>query len=351
LQHPLALLIAHFGEQRGLYLFGEWSALQTLGPETYLKRHSPLKVAALEAQLAPLNLWPFPSVFEGHRASDTNALSFDGSRDRASNQLSLTNQQLDPLLSLRRTHFTWAAGVDLFDQEARWADEGNTIPGGWFIQSQIRLSSHWGFLFPALNVRLEPTLGTHEYRIEIWDEVVAEGEAFPGLDCILSPNAPPLPPAPYPWSPDPASEGWLLWMPIGPGAAPPSDLERVHWLTQVTRHVNFIANQHRHRLLPEDMVTTLLTEARRAGYTHELERYVSVAEIWRVFRQLLSQGIPLRPMPLILDALLTAILEDLARRRLSVSEYERLGRRLPLFSTERLVAEVRRALGLPKRAT
>lgn len=352
MENPLALLTEHYGQEHGLYLFGEWSALRTLGPDVYLVRHSPLKVAALEAQLAPLNLWPFPSAFaaaEGLQgeAASPHALDRD-TRDGTFAGPAVTDASPEAaLLPLQQAPLTWVAGVDLFDQEAQWADQVQAPRGSWFENSRMRLSSHWGFVLPSLRVRLNPTLPTHCYRIEIWGEVVSEGEAYPGLDCILAPGDQELPIAPYPWARDPAGNGWLLWMPIGPASTPPAGLERIHWLTQVERHVSTVVNHMPERLLLEEAVCALLLEARRAGYGHELERYVSVAELWRVFRRLLSQGLPLRPLPAMLEAMLQAVLQDLARRTITPADFERLGRRLPLFPTDQLVHHVRQALGLP----
>lgn len=345
MDHPLALLIERYGETQGLYLFGEWSALRTLGPDVYLNRHSPLKVASLEAQLAPLDLWPFPSAFRLNTDAPEVLHEMD---NQVQTHVSLPDDTWESaLLPLQQAPLVWVTGVDLFDQESRWAEQVQAPRGSWFERKRMQLSSHWGFVFPSLDIRLNPQLPTHSYRLEVWDEVVAEGEAYPGLDCVLAPGDTELPPAPYPWARDPVGQGWMLWMPVGPASTPPVGLERIHWLTQVERHVSNVVNRIPERLLLEDAVCALLMESRRAGYEHELERYVSVAELWRVFRRLLAQGLPLRPLPFILEAMLQAVLHDLARRSITPADFERLGRRLPLFPTEQLVNHVRQALDLP----
>jgi flagellar biosynthesis component FlhA len=348
-EHPLSLLIARYGQEHGLYLFGEWSALRALGPDAYFSRHSPLKVAELEAQLAPLDLWPFLSAFalEDRSTQPNEASARMELTETASPGPGQEHSEPAALDALRQHPLTWVAGVDLYDQEATWAETAQAPSGSWFETSRVNLSHHWGFVLPSLRVRLEPELASHRYRLEIWGEVATEGEAFPGLDCILAPDGYELPQLPYPWTPNPAGAGWALWMPIGPASLPPVGLERIHWLTYVERHISSTVHQQRHRLLLEDAVASLLIEARRAGYNHELERYVSLAELRRVFRQLLAQGIPLRPLPPMLEAMLQAVLSDLAGRTITPGDYERLGRRLPLFSTERLVNVVRQSLGLP----
>jgi hypothetical protein len=62
----------------------------------------------------------------------------------------------------------------------------------------------------------------------------------------------------------------------------------------------------------------------------------------------LRQGIPLKPLPRLLEALTAAILGELASRPLAHPELERLNRQLPMFPTRKLVGIARASLGLPE---
>ena len=54
--------------------------------------------------------------------------------------------------------------------------------------------------------------------------------------------------------------------------------------------------RHAHRLFGVHQLHELLYRAEAAGYDRELERYLSVPELKLVFRALLKQGLPLRPI-------------------------------------------------------
>ncbi|MEB3196215.1 MAG: FHIPEP family type III secretion protein [Candidatus Sericytochromatia bacterium] len=339
MKHPLSRLIARYGRERGTYLFGEYAAMSSLGFVAYARRHSPLMLASLEAQLAPLNLWPeHPWSLE---TPDEEIPAETGIWDTP------PLPTLDGLAHLVEKPLLWAAGSDLFDQEARWAEQAQAPTGAWFEASRLKLSEQAGFLLPSLATRLDGNLATHAYQIRIWGRTVAEGVAYPGLDCILADLDGPRPPVPLGWQMQPTGLGWSAWMPVGPHSVPPEGLERLHWLAWVERHVSHVVRNSLDALLTEEALVPLLLEASRAGYQRELERYVSVPELLRVFRTLLRQGLPLRPLPQMLEALQQAVLSGLAARTMLPPDMERLGRRLPFFSTQQLVRIVRVALALP----
>ena len=50
----LARLVGRYGQQQGLYLFGEVCLLQTLGFDAFTRRHTPMQLKAIADQLKPL---------------------------------------------------------------------------------------------------------------------------------------------------------------------------------------------------------------------------------------------------------------------------------------------------------
>ncbi|HEY9722167.1 MAG TPA: FHIPEP family type III secretion protein [Oscillatoriaceae cyanobacterium] len=328
-QRTLATLMSRYGQERGLYLYGEFCLLQTVGLDAFRSRHTGAQLQVIETQLREIGLWPEQPTLE---------------------------QPADALMmvahSLRTQPFYLRMGLDLFNGCMAWAaanpsTEGD--PAQWFEPSRTALYEMLGFWVPKLQLMLDPSQPLNTYRLYVGGELVEEGTAYPGLDLVVALPQDTPPPMPYPWTPDPAGPGWVAWMPIGPAAQPP-ELPRVHWITAIARHVTARLPAHAYRLLTVPMIYALLTEAEAGGYDHEIERYVSLPELRLVFQALLRQGLPLRPIHKILDAMLTAILAELAGRPLKAPELERLSRQLPVFSTQRLLGFVRAALGLPEDA-
>jgi hypothetical protein len=331
LNHPLSRLIARYGQDHGLYLFGEYAAMLTLGFDAFVARHPADVLARLEAQLAPLSLWPSQPVYApGGGVPDPVAAAPDAA-----------------IASLTHPPLVWRAGIDLADREAEWARTAPASSGAWFEPARRDLLTRWGFVPPLLEVLPEPALPAHAWRLEAAGEVLAAGEAYPGLDLVLAPAGGPPPLLPYPWSDDPIGSGHVAWMPIGPAAAPPPGCERLHWLAAVARHVAWAAERHVPKLLTTDVLAGMLNDLNDADQLATLARHVSLGQLLRVFRTLLGQGLPLRPLGRMAEALQRAIVADLASRTLTMADVERLERQVPLFTTPWLVGIIRVDLGLP----
>ncbi|MEB3329164.1 MAG: FHIPEP family type III secretion protein [Candidatus Sericytochromatia bacterium] len=329
MNHPLSRLIARYGNDHGTYLFGEYAAMVTLGFEAFAARHSSAALARLEAQLAPLALWP-----------SSPAPGADGPEVRASEADAVIATLIQPAL-------VWRAGIDLIDEEAAWARTAPASSGAWFEGTRGEIAARWGFAPPPLEVAPEAALPPHAWRLEAAGELLAAGEAYPGQDLVLAPGGAPPPPLPYPWTDDPTGAGRVAWMPIGPGATPPAGCKRLHWLAAVARHVAWSAHRSVPRLLTSDTLAALLNGLNDDDHLSTLARHVSLGQLLRVFRTLLGQGLPLRPLPRMAEALQRAIVADLATRTLSLADVERLERQLPMYATPWLVGIIRKDLGLP----
>lgn len=335
-------LVGRYGPSQGLYLFGEFCLLVSVGLDAFQRRHTPAQMRALEALLRPLQLWPY----EPHAQVEPQMLAEP------------PLESLDPLELVARTlltpPFQLALGPDLFHGCVAWAASesgANGDPGAWFESARSALTETLGFTPPRLQVILGDGLDGFAYRLFVQGRAVEEGHAFPGLDLLLGPEEEAPPALPYPWEPDPTGRGWVAWMPIGEGAEPPEALPRLHWMTAVSRHLSATLPRHAADLLTVRMVHELLLEAEAGGYDHELERFISVPELRYVFQALLRQRIPLRPMPKMLEVMLQHILTDLSRRKLAHEELEKINRQLPFYPARRLVTVVRQGLGLGEEPT
>ncbi len=338
MSHPFTRLVARYGPDHGLYLYGEWCLLQTLGFDAFRARHTPEQLASLAAQLGPLALWPEGLSLDQAAPAEGHEEAPGGMNGPDPLAAVATDLAGDPL--------RLSCGVDLFHAIAGWAAMGGVAPGAWFEPSRSALTHTLGFVPQPLSLELDPGLPVTGYRLLIWREAVLEGEVHPGLDLVIGPGEGAPPPLPYPWSSDPTGPGWVAWMPVGPASEPPADLLRVHWLVAIDRHLTASLPAFADKLVTPAVVQALLSEAERAGYDHELERYVSVPELRLVFRTILRQGLPLKPIAPMLEAMLRVILAELASRPLSPPEIEKLQRQLPVFPTGKLVGVVRGALGL-----
>jgi hypothetical protein len=335
--HPITRLVARYGSRHGMYLYGEYCQMQALGFEAFRRRHTDQQLRALAAQLGPVSLWPDESWVDGGHETPEH---------HGQNVLEQVARSLAP------APLTLGLGIDVFRACCAWASSHGAVQadlGAWFEPSRQILKASLGFMPPALRVVPDDQLPTHGYRVYVRGEVAAEGEAFLGQDLmtVADHEAPPV--QPYPWTRDPAGAGWVTWLPIGPAATPPPHLERLHWIAAVNRHLLALVPRMADRLLSVPVVHDLLEQAERNGYDHELERYVSLPELRLVFQALARQRLCLEPSSM-LEAMLTAIIADLAGRSLAPSELERIARQLPVYSTTRLVGFVRKALGLAEQA-
>ncbi|MDB5096598.1 MAG: flhA, partial [Cyanobacteria bacterium RYN_339] len=330
--HPITRLVTRYGQAHGMYLYGEYCLLVTLGFDAFRRRHTDTQLQALAAQLAPLALWPeVAPEHVGQRPEGIGILE-------------------GVAASLTRPPLMLGLGIDLYFACLAWAGSQDGVqgdPAAWFEPSRLVLARQLGFMPPPLVVQLDDGVAAHGYRLYAWGEAVAEGEAYPGLDLMLGPPDAAPPPLPYAWSRDPAGPGWITWLPIGPGATPPAALERLHWIVAMNRHVTAVLPAHATKLLTAPVVHGLLQDAEALGYDHELERYVSIPELRLVFQALLKQGLRVEAGPA-LERMLTTVLADLAGREVTPPELEKIARQLPVFGTQRLVGIVRKGMGLPE---
>jgi len=285
----------------------------------------------LESQLAPLSLWPAPpSPLVVSPPAEETAMATE-----------------DLLAAVAPAPLAWLAGVDLVDREAGWAQAAGALSGSWFEATRRELAARWGFVPPSLHVVQDASLPTNAWRLEAAGELLAGGDAYPGLDLVLAPGGATPPELPYAWTADPLGGGHVTWMPIGPAAAPPAGCERLHWLAAVARHVGWGAERHIAHLLTADTLGLMLAEVNQDDRFAALARHVSSGQLLRVFRTLIAQGVAVRPLERQLEALQQAVLVELAARTLTPADVERIERQLPLFATPWLVGIIRRDLGLP----
>jgi hypothetical protein len=334
LTHPLTRLVARYGKEHGHYLFGELCLLEYLGLDAFLMRHTEQQVRTITEELGAVGLWLEP----GESVWTVRHIAAERGLDQTAASLVDPPLRLGLGSELLRECLKWASSVGLEHSEI----------GQWFESTRIKLSEGLGFPLPPLIVTLDP-LRNHSlgYTLYARSQVLCRGEAFPGQVCILRDEDTDQPAGfPYDWLRDPASRGFICWMPIETAIKPPAELTRLQWLQALRRHLESCLLAHAHLFFGSKQMDLLLADAQNAGYDHELERYVSRTELRFVFCALLQQGISLKPTQALLEAVLTHILRDLTTRKLNYGEIERAHRQLPLYATDTLVAVIRRHFGL-----
>ncbi len=204
--------------------------------------------------------------------------------------------------------------------------------GGDLLQRIVALRKQvavqLGLVIPPVRVRDEPTLGSREYRILLRGVEVARAEVVPaGLLAIrTAPDAPELAGV---QTTDPAFGTPAVWISeheravaesCGYTVAEPSVV--------VATHLAEVVRRHGWRLLSRQDVQEMLDrlrERQKALVEELVPQVLGVGEIQRVLQLLLQEGVPIRD--------LVTILEALADHGRTVKE------------PERLVELVRRALG------
>lgn len=200
-----------------------------------------------------------------------------------------------------------------------------------------RVAGELGIVMPKVRIRDNVRLESHRYQILLSGAAVAQGEVHPGLLlAVAGPAAQPLEglPCEHPLHKVPA-----VWVePARRELARQAGYTIEEPARLLADHLSSVVGRHAEELLTRDATRHLLDELRKTAPT-AVEEVVPgtlrLAEVQHVLRLLLREGVPLKPLDLILEAIGDAA----ARNRHPVWLAEAARRRLARTLTNRAQAE------------
>lgn len=168
-----------------------------------------------------------------------------------------------------------------------------------------KLSQELGFLVPSVHIRDNLDLQPNEYRITLMGVKLGGGEIHPDREMAINPGQVFGKPKGIETR-DPAFGLDAIWI-------EPSQKEQVQGMgytvvdasTVVATHMNSLLQQHAHELLGHEEVHELLTMLGKTSkrLAEELPKQISTNVLLKVLQNLLQEGVPVRDMRSIAEAL------------------------------------------------
>ncbi len=169
-----------------------------------------------------------------------------------------------------------------------------------------KLSQELGFLVHSVHIRDNLDLAPNTYRISLHDVIVGEGEVFPGRELAINPGqifgelegvA----------TRDPTFGLPAVWVdPSQRSDAQTKGYTVVDSSTVIATHLSQLLKNHAHQLIGQDDVQKLLDKLAKSSpklVENLVPGVMSLGEITRVLQNLLEEGIPVRDMRTIAEAL------------------------------------------------
>tara|TARA_R110000823_G_scaffold47903_15_gene121892 strand:+ start:6264 stop:8357 length:2094 start_codon:yes stop_codon:yes gene_type:complete len=169
-----------------------------------------------------------------------------------------------------------------------------------------KLSQELGFLVHSVHIRDNLDLAPNEYRISVHDVTVGQGEVFPGKELAINPGQVygTLPGAA---TKDPTFGLDAVW--IEPGQhddAQAMGFTVVDCGTVIATHLSQVLKAHAHELLGQDDVQQLLDKLARTSpklVENLVPNPLGLGEVTRVMQNLLAEGVSIRDVRTIAEAL------------------------------------------------
>ncbi len=169
-----------------------------------------------------------------------------------------------------------------------------------------KLTQEYGFLIQPVHIKDNLDLDPNAYRLTLLDVPVGEGKIYPGKEMAISPGQVLGPVDGIPGH-DPAFGLDAIWIdPELKEEAEAKGYTVVDAATVVATHLNQVLKTHVHELLGHEEVQQLLDQLSRSA-PHLVENLVpktlSLGCVLKVMQNLLSEGIPVRDIRSIAEAL------------------------------------------------
>ncbi|NND67029.1 MAG: flagellar biosynthesis protein FlhA, partial [Halioglobus sp.] len=169
-----------------------------------------------------------------------------------------------------------------------------------------KLSQELGFLIHSVHIRDNLELSPNEYRISVHDVAVGEGEVYPGKELAINPGQV-FGQLDGVATKDPTFGLDAVWIePTQRDDAQAMGFTVVDCGTVIATHLSQVLKQHAHELLGQDGVQQLLDKLGRTSpklVENLVPGQLGLGEVTRVMQNLLSEGVSIRDIRTIAEAL------------------------------------------------
>ena len=171
---------------------------------------------------------------------------------------------------------------------------------------RTELASDLGILLPMVRIRDRLNLPNFTYEISLQGNIVAEGTLVPErlLAVASRERSAALDGDP---AKDPATGRTAYWIEPEVRAVAEKQGYRVHECSQViANHLSKVAQEHAAELLSREVTKQLIDQVRKTHATvvdELIPQQLKLSDIQQVLRNLLDEGVPIRPLSVILEAL------------------------------------------------
>ena len=169
-----------------------------------------------------------------------------------------------------------------------------------------RVATELGIVLPKVRVRDNMRLGRREYRIKIAGNPVAEGSAYPDRFLAIADVAT-VGDLSGESTTDPATGRAAVWVDVEHlDQAKRQGLPIFDPTTVVSNHLRQVVRDHAADLLSRDAAKHLIDEVRKtspAVVEELIPGTMKLGEVQQVLQRLLREGVPIRPLDAILEAL------------------------------------------------
>ncbi|MEB3222001.1 MAG: FHIPEP family type III secretion protein [Candidatus Sericytochromatia bacterium] len=366
-EKALNLLVGRYRYEDAMRLFAEYCLLLDEDWNDYLARHTPQRLRQIHRQLGAVGLWPDELVpppsgsglLAGAKRAITGMLTglrgpigpsqagdvpaAPGAEDAFAREAGM-GASPDLLIESLVAHPLAIDVGTALHADPEVGLRGRTMQDH-LAQVRYQLAQELGFAFPLVAGKEDQALPPEGYVIRLQGEVVAEGRLLPGCVAAVGPNLP----ATWRLEAHPVTGEPTAW--IARAAAGAWHGEVLTPAQLLADHLRAVVRRHAHRLFGNSELEMLLRahEATMGKDTiHELfGRFMSLTELRMLLQAMLRNGQSIRPLPRIVDILMTHFINYLAEKPLSMDETWKLSSHIPFFSTEELVRIVSHGLGLP----
>ncbi|MBI1902250.1 MAG: flagellar biosynthesis protein FlhA [Planctomycetia bacterium] len=183
-------------------------------------------------------------------------------------------------------------------------------PGNDFLERVTRVrqqvAADIGIVMPKVRIRDDFRLEQDKYVIKINDVAVAEGTLLPGRLLALS-SGTTMGKVPGIETVDPAFGQPAVW--VEPGQRDQAEMlgyTVVEAVTVLTTHLSEVVRSHADELLTRDATRHLMDELKKSSpaVVEELvPKHLSLADVQQILQMLLREGVPVRQLGTILEAL------------------------------------------------
>lgn len=169
-----------------------------------------------------------------------------------------------------------------------------------------KLSQELGFLIHSVHIRDNLDLAPNEYRISFHDVTVGQGEVFPGKELAINPGQV-HGQLEGVVTKDPTFGLEAVWI----DASQRDDAQAMGYTvvdcgTVIATHLSQLIKNHAHELIGQDAVQQLLDKLAQSSpklVENLVPKLLGLGEVTRVMQNLLQEGIPIRDVRTIAEAL------------------------------------------------